>query len=659
MNDSEKKDLIKKLGGMSNKAFDGRYSEPNRKWFVEKIIESLPWQSTAKADIESKTKDIISKAGVLLNARIKKGFSAGSLPVIWKLYDQLTSRTQIIYGMIAMHPQFLDAANEAYFDFILERRFRSIQRMNFYVNPISTRNVFAYPGDKEKMKVNKDSAGPTAPKQLWKAFLDNSIPFLLTGPGKSDPASTVETLFKSNRGSDRNLLACDPVATVLHMDALRAAKDPGKLLKAMANVDEQYLKIDNPLGHCANSDDGQRLIAVSSGPVSKGDHVDIPVGRVGLILKIIQDVLTPDMLQDDNFITLNRPKLKFMIVLGAMQESFTVQAVNPATRVIRAEKLTNTYDKAGAKIYVTRLIFPFYSSLPFHFITDSRSDHALFEQVMLRSGDLQVGDHIYVINHPLYTIYFPTGAWGGEHSFISEIESRDMSKTSFRSDLKVEGHGLKGTLLEMADKMLEHVNNILRILQTVTPIHLGNLKTNGRKNATFRKFKVAFTTRKEQVDSDTSPIDVNVFEYTGEYTYSAISDEGKKTIITKPGFVIKERTDNPDTQFWLFNYHSTDSTVDASHRQLFRRVVLVGSGPAEQFKVSKWAAFWFNAQTTRIEFLPLFDVDNKTPILLTFDELVRSKPFFATDDQGDVYVTRPRVDFSATYTKFLQDSGAI
>ncbi len=31
----------------------------------------------------------------------------------------------------------------------------------------------------------------------------------------------------------------------------------------------------------------------------------------------------------------------------------------------------------------------------------------------------------------------------------------------------------------------------------------------------------------------------------------------------------------------------------------------------------------------------------------------------ATDDVGDVYVTRPRVDFSATYQKFLQDNGAI
>ena len=56
---------------------------------------------------------------------------------------------------------------------------------------------------------------------------------------------------------------------------------------------------------------------------------------------------------------------------------------------------------------------------------------------------------------------------------------------------------------------------------------------------------------------------------------------------------------------------------------------------------------------------PLFEADNKTPKFLTFDDLVKAKPFFATDDVGDVYVTRPRVDFSATYQSFLKSSGAI
>ena len=55
---------------------------------------------------------------------------------------------------------------------------------------------------------------------------------------------------------------------------------------------------------------------------------------------------------------------------------------------------------------------------------------------------------------------------------------------------------------------------------------------------------------------------------------------------------------------------------------------------------------------------PLFE-RNKTPKLITFENLAKSKPFFATDDIGDVFVTRPRVDFGAAYQAFLKNNGAI
>lgn len=326
--------------------------------------------------------------------------------------------------------------------------------------------------------------------------------------------------------------------------------------------------------------------------------------------------------------------------------------------MVRAATLTNTYKTAGAKIYVTRLIFPFYSSLPYHFITDSRPDHGLFEQLTLKSVDLQVGDHIYVINHPLYKIYYPTGAWGGEHSFVTEIGSRDTSGNAFRNDLRVEGHGIPNvTLLHMSEEMLSRINRVLSILQTLTPIHLNNLKTNGRKSGTSGTFKVTFETRKEP-GPDTNPIDLNVFTYDGKYTYSVMSG-GKKRNFSAPGFVIKELASNPDAAFQVFNPYGTDSTVDPNNPQPFRKVEFIGSGSAVQFTLSKWAVSWFNTQTTLFENLALFEKDNKTPVRLTFNDLVVVKPFFLTDDSGDVYVTRPRVDFSPTYQTFLTSIGAI
>jgi hypothetical protein len=103
-------------------------------------------------------------------------------------------------------------------------------------------------------------------------------------------------------GSGRNLFACDPVATILHMDALREAKKPDDLMKALVSVGDHYLKIDNPLGHFANDQDGQRLVVVSSAKADKGNHVDIAVGKIGPILEFIQQKLTPEMLGDDTYI---------------------------------------------------------------------------------------------------------------------------------------------------------------------------------------------------------------------------------------------------------------------------------------------------------------------------------------------------------------------
>src|SRR5262249_2644478 len=151
---------------------------------------------------------------------------------------------------------------------------------------------------------------------------------------------------------------------------------------------------------------------------------------------------------------------------------------------------------------------PLYSTLPHHFVTDSRPDHALFEQLTIKATELQVGDHAYVINHPLYKIYYPTGAWGGEHSFITEIGIRDSAFGAFRSSLKLAGHGLEDSLLGMGNDMLAWNNTVLSILQALTRIHLDYLKTNGRKSTT----NVTFTTRLEPRDS-TPQVDMNVFEY--------------------------------------------------------------------------------------------------------------------------------------------------
>lgn len=644
MTDAEKKALINKLGAKNNKAFDPRYSTDNRKWFVGKIIDSLLSQSVADSNIEQKTKDIITASGTALTARIKKGFSSGTLANKWSIYNQITSRTQIIYGMIAIYPTFLDAANADYFDFILERRFRAIQRMAFYVNPNNVRNVFAYPSSKcgDIMKVNADA------QSFWSGVNSGTQPFILSASGKSDPQKADENLFKTNKDCDRNLLACDPVATVLHMDALRVAKAPDKLLQALIAVGDHYLEIDNPLGHFGNFPDGQRLVAVTAAPVIAGTNVEIAVGKVGRILTFSKDQLDAAKLTTDAYIPIKGTL--FMIVLGDVHESFLIDGVNPVAKKMKVGRLANSYE-TGAKVYAVQKNLPVYKTLAFHFTTDSRPNNALFEQLSIKSADLQVGDHAYVINHPLYLLYYPTGAWGGEHSFIAEIDSRDTTSTTFRNTLKVEGHGLSNTLLGMGAEMLEWINTVLSVLQVLTRIHLDNLKTNGRKTTT----KVNFITRAE------SGKNMDVFEYNVPYTYKLFKGGKKTDTKIKGGFVIKE-VDGDPTVFQIFNANDKDSTAvpKAPQPDVFIGVAFIGATfSTDQFKPSNWGVQYFNSQTASLESQPLFAKDNKTPKLLTFDDLAKSKPFFVTDDNGDAYVTRPRVDFSAGYQTFLKKNGAI
>src|SRR4030095_4796546 len=107
MTEDEKKALIKKLGAKSNKAFDSNYSEANRKWFVGKIIDVLLARGVLDEDVERLTNEIITKSRGELNARVKRGVPTTSLKDKLARLDQLTSRTQIIYGINPPDPDSL------------------------------------------------------------------------------------------------------------------------------------------------------------------------------------------------------------------------------------------------------------------------------------------------------------------------------------------------------------------------------------------------------------------------------------------------------------------------------------------------------------------------------------------------------------------------
>jgi hypothetical protein len=659
MTTAEEQALIKKLGAKSNKDFDTRYSVPNRQWFVGKLIDFFESQANPDKEIPGMISTIIKAATDAVNARIKKGFSVGALTEFWKAYDQATSRTEIVYGAVAMNPLLLDAKNSSYLDFIVERRFRSLQRMAFFVNPndgnpsLPNRKVFNYPSTAlcgtRGMSVNAQS------KSFWPGDPGGPPPFLLSSAVKTDPQKAIEALFTVNETyCDRNLFGCDPVATTLHMDALRVANDPDKLLKALAAVGDHYLKIDHPFGHYTSHDDGQRLLGVTSGTASgTGQNVEIPLGNIGLFIPLVLN-FEPDDLKDDVFLQVDASPWS-MIVQSGDHQGFKVTGVNPVQKKIRVDQLSRNVT-AGAKVYVAKKNLPIYSTLPYHFLTDDRPANALFEQLSVTTADLQVGDHLYVINHPLYLLYNPHGAWGGEHSFIFNIGSRelkDMKYKLFRTDMKVAGHGLEGTLLSLMDNMLDQINVTLSRLQAITKIHLANLKANGRKTTSDVTFVPPTATGGKP--------DVNFFVYKTRYKYQEFDNgKGKDVTVTK-GFILKEAIANLQS-FSIFNSEGTDlnaTPTAAESGDAFSSTFIGTKFSDEQFLLSKWGVIFYNTQTVTVTSQPFFEKDNKTGKLLKFDDLANSRPFLTMDDNDDGYITRPRVNFDAAYLKFLKDNGAI
>jgi hypothetical protein len=517
--------------------------------------------------------------------------------------------------------------------------------MAFYVNKNKERKIFGYPKaacSSGGAKVNDNSS------TLWSSPVAGQLPFLLTAAGKKDLQVTDDTLFvKNDVECSRNLLPCDPVAMVMHIDSLFEAKDAKKLLNALVAVGDQYVKIDNPLGHFANFDVGQRLSGTTSTAMtSTGASVELTLGRIGYILPFAKNKFSPDDLKKDAFIPVD-DTVWFMIVLGSDHNGFHITGVNPVSKKITVNTLSTKYD-AGAKVYATRTDFPIYQTQPFHLTTDSRPGNTLFEQVNLKSQDLQVGDHVYVINHPLYLMYYPTGAWGGEHSFISEIGNRDTTGTVFRTDLKVEGHGLNDTLLGMVNDMLQWINTVLSRFQAIAKIHINNLKANGRKTAGDVTFIPA-----------ASGAAFEFLEYNVPYNYYDYRQS--KSLPVAAGFVIQEASADPRNEFFIFNAESDDSTVAPSipKPNVQFRITFTGASFATgQFKLSNWGVTYLNPQSAKLETQPLFASDDKTPKLLTFDDLAKSKPFFALDENADAFVTRPWVSFDSTYQTFLKNNGA-
>jgi len=245
MTDTEKQNLIKSLA--TNQNFNPQLSIINQKWVVGKVISYLENLGRTDSQIKTEAKQIVVNFKTIVNK--KKNFKI-SLKFKSSLVKQnLKRRVEIIYGVLAENPQLREAANNNYLDFIIKRRYRSVVRMDYFVNP-NKQGYFRYPNTCKlplsyPFTVNKSASSHW--ENLDGEVIENAgtpnekrtiVPLNIL---KKDPADSTKTvnpvqainlLFtKKDKPCEGNLQECGRVLTITHLDALQEAKNPETLMR--------------------------------------------------------------------------------------------------------------------------------------------------------------------------------------------------------------------------------------------------------------------------------------------------------------------------------------------------------------------------------------------------------------------------------------------
>jgi hypothetical protein len=422
-----------------------------RRWFTKKILSFVDSQGTTNRKADAKA--LLKKSATLAKARATP--PRGSLIEDLKVLERAIYRTRIVYGIIGSFPAiFLDSTpHNDVLDFILERRFRAIQRMLGFINPNSTRKRVSYPsGGPPTAQVSKDT------RTLWvgttKLPADTTttplrFPFVLTAAGKLAPKDAIEKLFTQQKDeADRTRLDCPAAAMATHVDALLAAKDPDKLAKALAAVNAHYLAIDHAYGPQRMI--GSRVAGMFTGYVSQlaTSGTDVQLHAFGNPAATTFDLVDKDgrmsSLEAKN-VTANSPLIAGQVLI---ESNPMIEWVVTVKNLPRTASVGGHFSEPG---------------LPdFHVVSDPRPDKSLFDQDFIPDTDLQVGDHIYVANHAIHRSRLGNTIWNGEHSFVLYPWAATVG------DIAVTGHGVTTkTITQVVATMLEEINIYLDIARKI------------------------------------------------------------------------------------------------------------------------------------------------------------------------------------------------
>jgi hypothetical protein len=262
------------------KNFDASLTEENRRWFVGKVIDVYLGRGESDASTKSKTTAVVpqAKTAAKKHRSFKLGFKLAKDKEAAIERTLKSRRIEILYGLIAHDPELADPTHEKQLLFVAKRRYRVIERFQFFVNP-NGRGFFHYP---EKCKTDQRWRVVREAETHWKPKGTADLPVELIVPGgSSNIVKAVEKLFTHGQTICLgNLFDCEVTLSILYMDSLNEGKTPKTLFDTLYALGSDHFCI-NRATHAPlfSADNGvQSLFTISNrlqNDLSVGDHVYI------------------------------------------------------------------------------------------------------------------------------------------------------------------------------------------------------------------------------------------------------------------------------------------------------------------------------------------------------------------------------------------------